>query len=259
MLRKLFLIGGCVLISFNLSAQIIPPGLGETNTSNWLALGVKQDLDTLDIGGWNSTTYLGVGTVSHNTQYNPFNAIGVWVINQEFYHNFKKNWQYSLALSYRQQNIFTQEEPFVKTNMGHKQEFRWYGRLSYSFKWNKLTITPTFRQEAIKYFTPDFKAYSESLRLRSRFRLKFTFPLNADKSQKLIAYSEQLFSISQRGEAKKWDSFNYVDSRFALYYSLTPPNHPLNYNLGYMHNLIGTKDVFSGHYFALDIIWKNPF
>lgn len=45
---------------------------------------------------------------------------------------------------------------------------------------------------------------------------------------------------------------------FALYYSLRPQNHPLSYNLGYRHNLIGSQKTLSGPYFALDIFWKNP-
>ena len=259
MTNKFIIISLLTLLSTRLTAQIIPPGLGKTNTSSWLALGFKQDLDTLAIGGWESTTYIGLGTVSHAHQSNPFEDVGIWVINQEFYHNFAKNWQYSLALSYRQQNLFSSTLPFKRLEPRYKQEFRWYGRLSYAFKFDNFTITPTFRQEVIKYFTPSFDNYDESWRIRSRFRLKFALPLTPDKSQQLLLYSEQLFSISQNGNTKKWDHFSYADSRFALYYSLKPKSHPLTYNLGYMHNLIGTQDTFSGHYFALDIIWKNPF
>lgn len=258
MLKKLISVSSIILLTSTLNAQIIPPALGETNINSWLAIGVKQKLDTLQIGGWESTTYLGIGSVSHVHQSNPFEDLGILVVNQEFFHNFSENWQYSLALSYRQQNLFQKDSPFERADQRYKQEFRWYGRLSHSFKLNKWTITPTFRQEVIKYFTPEFKNHLESWRLRTRFRLKFAFALNTDKSQQLIAYSEQLFSVSQSGLTKKWDRFEYKDSRFALYYSVTPSKHPLIYNVGYMLNLIGTKNIFSSHYLALDIIWKNP-
>src|SRR5699024_10787408 len=238
------------LFSIKVHAQIIPPALGESNFDSWFALGINQKLDTLKVGGWESTTYAGTGTVSHKQQPNPFENVGIWVINQEFYHNFAPNWQYSLALSYRQQNLFEKTAPFKKTQQAYKQEFRGYGRFSYFFKGNGWTFTPTFRQEIIKYFTPNFKNHQESWRLRSRFRLKFAVNLTTDKSQQLIAYSEQLFSISQYSDTKSWGNFAYNDSRFALYYALSPKNHPFVYNLGYMLNLIGTKNTFSGHYIA---------
>lgn len=259
MLKKLILISGLLLLPFQINAQIIPPALGKTNLNSWFAFGVNQKLDTLKVGGWKSTTYMGIGTISHKHQSNPFKDIGIGVINQEFYHNFAPNWQYSLALSYRQQYLFADEVPFEKTKQAYKQEFRWYGRFSYTLKLNKLTITPTFRQEIIKYFTPNYENHIESWRLRSRFRLKFAFPLTSDNSHQLIAYSEQLFSTSQHSKTKKWDKFEYADSRFAIYYSLSPLKHSFTYNFGYMHNLIGSKNTFSGHYIALDIIWKNPF
>ncbi len=258
MVQKVIIVSVLILFSAGLTAQIIPPGLGKTNTSSWLALGITQDLDTLDVGGWKSTTYMGLGTLSHAHQSNPFKDLGIVVLNQEFYHNFAKNWQYSLALSYRQQNLFASEFPFEKATPRYKQEFRWYGRFSHFFRLHRLTITPTFRQEVIKYFTPDFDDYKESWRLRSRFRLKFALALNPEKSQQLLLYSEQLFSLSQHGKTKKWNRFEYADSRFALYYSLRPQKYPIIYNIGYMHNLIGTENTFSGHYLALDIIWKNP-
>lgn len=259
MFKQLLIISGFFLLSSTISAQIIPPALGETTINTWFALGVNQKLDTLRVGGWESTTYAGLGMVSHAQQSNPFEDVGILVLNQEFYHNFAKNWQYSLALSYRYQNLFTKEAPFVRTAQRYKQEFRWYGRLSHSFQLNQWTFTPTLRQEVIKYFTPNFENHSESWRLRTRFRVKFALALNHDKSQQLIAYSEQLFSTSRQSTTKNWSRFKYADSRFALYYSLTPPQHSLTYNLGYMYNLIGGEDSFSGHYLALDIIWKNPF
>lgn len=251
MFQKLIFIIPVLSWSIPVEAQIVPPALGEINTSGWLALGVKQKLDTLSIKGWESVTYAGIGTTNQTPRSNPFENLGIGVLNQEFYRHLPKNWHYSLALSYRQQYL-------PENTPRYKQEFRWYGRISHTFQGNKWEITPTFRQEAIKYFTPDFEDYTESWRLRSRFRLKFALALNPDRSQQLIAYSEQLFSTSRYNETKKWSSFTYTDSRFALYYSIAPAGQPLIYNLGYMHHLHGTKNTFSGHYIALDIIWKNP-
>lgn len=248
-----------VLISTSgkLLSQIIPPALGETQTNSWFAIGLKQDLDKSE-NGWQSVTYAGLGTRSGST-HQPFDQLGIGVINQEFYHQFKENWQYSLALSYRKQYLFSKNDITDPSIPKYKQEFRVYGRLSYTFHLQPFDITPTLRQEFMKYFTPKFDDYTESMRLRTRFRLKFSWPIQPKHRQKIILYSEQLFATSKSDSDKKWDRFQYTDSRFSLYYSIHPEKTPLTFNLGYMHNLIGTKETFSGHYFALDIIWNNPF
>lgn len=250
-----------MILSGPSSAQIIPPALGEISSGSWLAFGVNQDLDTIKSGGWQSSTYIGIGKLNPAERNNPFKQQGIFVLNQEFHNRFHTNWEYSLALSYRKQEVYSKNEPFIHADPRFKNEFRVYGRFSRLFKTDFVEITPTFRQEIINYFTPDFKDYRESLRLRSRFRLKFAFPLDQQKSHRLIFYSEQLFSISQEKSKskRKWTSFDYKDSRFSLYYSLSPQHIPFTFNLGYMHNLIGKHSTHSAHYIALDMIWKNPF
>lgn len=248
-----------ILSSFAGRAQVIPPGLGNTKMAGWLAFGIQQDLDTTAGKGWSSTSYFGFGRMSNPESYNFLQKPAIFILNQEFKNKFSENWEYSLALSYRNQKNYSDTAPYKRADPASKQEFRVYGRLSRIFKTSFVEITPTFRQEFQKYFTGDFGPYPESFRLRSRFRLKFKFPVSRDGVHKISLYSEQLFSTSLRTDPDRWTAFEYKDSRFSLYYTLSPQEIPWDFNLGYMNNLIGEKASSSVHYIGLDIIWKNPF
>lgn len=259
MVKPFFTILFLNFFSLAVNGQILPPGLGDIHYSSWLAFGINQDLDKQKENGWRSSSYIGIAGQSNPDTDNPFKNPGVFIVNQEFYNRFYQNWEYSLALSYRRQHLYEKVFPFDRVVPSAKNEFRFYSRFSYLHKTDWVEITPTLRQEIAKYFTPDFKDYPENWRMRTRFRLKFRFPLNSAKTQSLLLYSEQLFSISQHAETKKWDRFKYKDSRFSAYYSLSPVWIPFTFNAGYMLNLVGSKSTYTGHYFALDVIWKNPF
>lgn len=239
----------------SLWGQVIPPGMGKINSVGWFAVGINQDLNPLK-SNWQSISYLGIGRTSNPDNNNPLYRPGILILNQEFKNKFHKNWEYILAASYRRQNEYSRSPPYEQSNPDLKQEFRLYGRLSYIIKAGRGAITPAFRQEVQKYYTPDFKHFPESLRLRSRFRLKFELPLSQKKEHRLLLYSEQLFSTSYMNDSGQWTPFEYKDSRFSIYYSLSPKTIPFSFNVGYMNNLIETH---STHYLGVDIVWKNPF
>lgn len=248
-----------MLFSSPSSSQIVPAGLGKTNLNSWIAFGVKQDLGNKKDGGWSSVTYAGIGRISNQNSHNLFRYSGIFILNQEFYNRFYSNWEYSLALSYRKQDIYLKEAPYNHADPPFKNELRFYIRFSYLWKTNFMEITPTIRQEISKYYTPAWSDFSENLRLRTRFRLKFNIPLTPEKDHRLILFSEQLFSTSQNVSNRKWSPFEYADSRFSLYYSLSPQNTPVTFNFGYMLNWVNDSPDYTGHYFAIDAILNNPF
>lgn len=250
----------CLLcITHTVPAQVIPPGLGDTRTASWFALSFKQDLGAPEAKDWQSVTYLGAGTMSNPDSRNPFDKPAIFIVNQEFKKRFQQHWEYTLAVSYRRQNEYADDPPYEKSDPAIKQEFRLYGRLSYTLKFSSAEITPALRQEIQRYYTPGFHNFPEIMRLRSRFRLKFSIPVDKDKKHRILLFSEQLFSTSQMNSTKQWTRFRYQDSRFSLYYSWSPADVPLTFNVGYMNNLKGTKSPVSIHHFGLDISWHNPF
>lgn len=248
-----------LLISFQYFSQIVPPSHGNTNVATVFTFGIKQDMNRKDGIGWMSDSYIAISRQSSQGSKNMFEKPGFFIINQEFYNRFLPNWEHSIALSYRRENRFSDEEPFEAENPAFKNEFRLYGRFSYLFKSKFVEITPTLRQEFMKYYNPDFTHYNETFRMRTRFRVKFTFNLTEDKVHKLALYSEQLFSTSLYNSADGLSDFAYDDSRFTLFYSYSPAEIPFTFNVGYMNSLIGYEKPYSIHNFALDVIWKNPF
>jgi len=68
-----------------------------------------------------------------------------------------------------------------------------------------------------------------------------------------------LFAISRTIDpTKEWSKFSYKESRFCIYYSIDLKKSPFIFNVGYMNNLVGIKNAYSGHYIAIDVIWENP-
>ncbi len=252
----------CILsvLAFNTClAQINPPGLGKTNLASWFAIGIRQELDTIEGKGWQSMSYIGAARKSTPDNHNLFMQPAILIVNQEFHHQFHHNWQYSIAASYRRQQEYLKTAPYELDSPKLKQEFRIYSRLSYIFKVSRIKITPTIRQEIRKFCSSDFKPVSEDWQFRSRIRIQLSINLDARKIHRLIASSEQLFSISKKSKPKQWTDFNYRESRFSIYYSFSPQNLPLIFNFGYMNNLVGNKNPYCGHYLAFDVIVENPF
>ncbi len=240
-------------------SQISPPGLGKANTADWFALGIRQKLDAIEGKGWQSMSYIGLGRKSNPDNYDPFYKSAILVVNQEFYHQFHKDWQYSLALSYRIQDAYLDKVPYEHDTPNLKQEFRLYSRLSYIFSTSRIKLVPTFRQEFRKYYSPDFQNNNENFQFRSRFRLQLTANLDNKKQHRLTLGSELLLSISKENTPDTWTDFNYRESRFSLYYSFSPKTLPFIFSVGYMNNLVGYKNPYKVHYLAFDIVIESPF
>ncbi|WP_413997994.1 hypothetical protein ACMDB5_09340 [Flavobacterium sp. W1B] len=258
--KKTVLTAIIFLIAFTASyGQLSAPGLGKGKTASWFAFGVKQSLDSLQKK--ESMTYIGIGRKSTLDDTNPFNKMAILVLNQEFSNRYAKNWQYSYAISYRRQNEYESTAPYETADPAIKQEFRIYGRYSYLTGNNRLKWKNTFRQEYRKFFNPDFTKSDEDYQFRTRLKTQLNVDLGTQKLHHIIGSAEALFSISKEHSPKsEWTKFDYKESRFALYYSLTPREIPFTFDFGYAYNLIGKGAKTSGvHYLAIDVIWNNPF
>ena len=240
-------------LPFGLLAQISPPGLGKANTASWLALGVRQWMDSSHTQ--QSVTYICFCRISNPDYYDPLKKRAILVINEEYHHQFKKHWQYSLALSYRRQNEYATFAPYEAEDPAIKHEFRLYARLTNVQKNDKWKLNSTLRQEFRKFFDPSFHNHEENFQFRSRLREQVGYKLN--KKHQLVLSAEALFSVSKL--EKEWNAFEYRESRFCLYHSYSPTTLPFVFNLGYMYNLIGNKALNSVHYIALDVVWEKSF
>ncbi|WP_165850779.1 DUF2490 domain-containing protein [Chryseobacterium sp. 5_R23647] len=247
-MKRFLIIFTVCFFAVNLSAQISPPGLGHAKTASWLAAGVKQKLSK----NWESMSYFGMGRTGE-TSLNPIEKPSILVLNQEFYKQLKNNWKYSFAVSFRNQK----EKNTADNNIVDQQEIRLYGRLSHVFKSSKLKVTPTFRQEFRKFFAPKSLEDAESFALRSRLRLQLSIDLNEDASKKIILSSEQLFSTEKDAVSKEWSDWKYHESRFLAYYSVTPKNSAVTFDIGYMNNLVGGSHPYDVSYLAFDVVFNG--
>ncbi|WP_312389270.1 DUF2490 domain-containing protein [Chryseobacterium sp.] len=242
------------------NAQISPPGLGDAKTAFWTAFGVKKQMDSL--GKKHSMSYIALGRKSSPNDYNLLSKQAIFVLNHEVFHSFAKNQQYSYALSYRRQPSYASDSPYE--NEGTEQEFRVYGRYSYTFSLNnKLKLKNTVRQEFRKFFDADFHEVEEDFQLRTRLKSQLTYNLSEKNSQKLSLSVEALLATSYLNSPEsKWTSFDYKELRVTAYYMFKIPNSPFTMDIGYMDDLIdGSESIKHGgvHYFAADLIWNLPF
>ena len=238
-------------------AQINPPGLGTANTASWLAIGLRQSLDT--VKEWESLTYIGWARKSEPDNRDPFSKGAMFILNQEFYHLFHARWQYSFAASYRRQDEYSDEPPFGHEDPPIRQEFRLYARLYYNvIDWPRLKTAVILREDIRRYLNPGHSGQYQDLQLRTRFRLRITLSLNDKNSRKLIANSEQLFATSRTSPQHSWSEFVYTESRFTFFYSHLLESAPVVFNIGYMNNLVGRESPFDVHFLALDIILVDP-
>lgn len=239
-------------------AQLSPPGLGKAKTASWFAFGLKQSLDSMK--RMESTTYIGMGRKSGLDESNPMSNFAILVINEEISNHFREHWIFSYALSYRRSNLFEPFAPYEDLNPAIEQEFRAYSRFSYVTGNDGIQWKNTMRQEFRKFYNSDFSNPDETFQLRTRFKTQLNIDLGTQKIHQIIGSAEILFSISKENYPEnKWSKFGYKESRFGLYYSLSPRDIPFVFDFGYIHNIIGRSDVVDVNYIALDIIWKNPF
>jgi hypothetical protein len=239
------------------AAQLSPPGLGPAKTATWTAIGLRQDLDDRD--RWESMTYVGVGTVSPLNQRNAFARPAILVLNQEFYDQFKKQWVYSFALSYRYQHRYQKSAPYEAESPPTQQEFRLYGRYSHVLALHSFKLTNTFRPELRTFFGPGLGPGTEVLQFRFRLRTQLAWTIDNPGVHRLVTSAEALFAVRKERDVG-WGDFAYTESRFCLYWSINSKHMPIIVDIGYMNDLVGTgSSRFDAHYVAFDMVWENPF
>lgn len=244
-----------ILNGLSINAQISSPGLGEARSAVWSAIGLKMPLDTLKHKG--SMTYVGWGRKSDRNQMNPFKNQVIWGLSHEIYRSFSPHQQYAYGISYFHLTIYDQDV-FNKRERA-EQEFRFYGRYTYSASLGKRWIWKnTLRQEFTKFFMSDFGAASTNFQLRTRVKSQLTYALSAQKNHYLIFSIEELFAINRNHSKQKWSPYKDKETRVGLYYQFHWRKVPIVTDIGYANDLIrGFHSGVGGvHYLSLDMIWN---
>jgi hypothetical protein len=244
----------CALWASGAAAQITPPGLGNANTAAWSAIGVRQSLDGAARREY--LGYAGVGAISTRSNNDPYDQPAIFVFNHELYDQFREQWMYSLALSYRRQDMYEGQDWEQK----RFQELRIYARYAWVLTRGRIKLLNTLRPELRGFLAPDFSPLEQPLQFRFRFKSQLACRLDGRGKQRLVAGAEVLASISlDRSEVPGWSEFAYRESRFSIFYSFRAHKR-LVIDVGYMNNLIGSAaPLVDVHYFAVDLIWNNLF
>lgn len=239
---------------YNGYSQLSPPGLGETNTAFWQAVGVKQQLNENNA----LLVYAGLGRISGPDSNSPINNADIGVFNAEVYHKLSSHFKYSYALSYRRQNHFDFSLPDYAHHPSITQEFRGYGRLAYTLKDAHAKYSLTLRQELREFYDESFRAESNELQLRTRFKAGVSVPLD-NHGNGLTCTAEALFSVSEEPHTG-WDHLGYKESRFCLYYTYAPASVPVIFDIGYMNDLMGHgHELTDASYLAIDVVLVDLF
>lgn len=247
-----------LIFSFSSSfAQLTPPGLGANSKINgWFAVGLNQKLDSA--GKFTSMSYFGIDGQSAMNRYNVFDRLGIFVLNEEVKYRMKNNWSTSLALSYRQQNVFEDNSAFPELS-NFKREFRVYGRFGKS--WNSSwKPSVTLRQEWRKFYTPEFENWKISSAFRTRLKFQSEINLVESKRLKAIFGLEFLFTTEYLESQKEWEHFSYSESRLSAFLSYTSKSKLVTYNLGMMDDILETNHhIREIPYLSFALVFNNIF
>lgn len=233
--------------------QIAPPGLTNKGGASWLAVGIKQQLNT---NGSSLSSYVGVGRAGTSNRSNPFQNHVLFVGSLSYKKAFKSQFYISPAFSYRHQEIYE------NSLNNEKQEFRFAIGFGKVWKLDRLEFKSQFKQEFRKFYDASFRNWDESIQLRSRLKLSAKYQLTKNKKHHISTNVEFLFTTTEHIKPSiYWEKISYSDTRLSAFYSYSIPKPKPNliFSVGYMIDLIGVKPVNMGNYISLDLVWKDPF
>jgi len=225
------------------SAQISPPGLDDTRGVLWGAVGFTQNLGPK----WQTMVYAGASRESNPNNFSVLSKPAISVIDVSQLYRIDEHWSLSAAVSYREQNRYSDEPPYESKDPAIRDEIRYYMRVYYRHKVNRIALTYSFR--------PEFRTYHPSAILYEyRFRLKgqVAIPLNKTSSNQLIVGNEILTVAEPR-----FADYNYTEDRATIYFRHTFANPSLIADVGLMSQVLAGEGLIT--HVAFDFIFVDPF
>lgn len=255
-MKKFPLLLAC-LLCVELSAQISPPGLDDTNTAVWGAVGFLQNFGKK----WSTTFYVGTSFDSNPNNISPIQRPAIAVINQESLYKFNNHWQIALCTSYRTQNEYNEENPFEASDPSLRKEIRYYLRMYYrNTILKKGSIYYAFRPEYRTFFDHWDPWSPVAVELRLRYKAQASYPINESKSNQIVVGNEILTTtddVKDGAGHSHWSHYKMTEDRFTTYFKHIFSKPEVILNVGIMHQ-IKTDHQYIAH-LAFDVIWQNPF
>jgi hypothetical protein len=243
------------VVTFNIAAQISPPGLDDPHAAFWSAIGFSEKLSER----WNLTIYAGAARESNPDDYALLRKPAIFVLNQETRYTFNKNWSLSLCTSYRTQNRYEEVDPFEKADPDKRNEVRYYLRLYYRHSIRKFSFAYSFRPEFRTYYGEHgrlWRPVDEEVRLR--LKAQVSVPLNASKSNQFILANEFLTATDHIDDrASHWTRYKFTENRLTTYFRHVFGKPSMVADLGIMHQL-RSDGRYTAH-LSVDLIFQNIF
>jgi len=238
------------------SAQISPPGLDDTRAVVWGAVGFSQQIGAK----WQTTMYLGTSRESNPDSYSFFSkpAISVMDLNQTY--SFNQHWQLAGCVSFRMQSRYEDDPPYDLNDPALRDEIRYYMRLFYRHKINRVSFAYSFRPEYRTYYNHSHPWDPVPQEFRFRLKAQVSIPLNPSGSNQFIVGNELLSATDHHvhnNERPRWTHYAYTEDRLTTYFRHTFNKPSLIVDLGFMYQMPAGEGLIT--HFAFDFIFLNPF
>jgi hypothetical protein len=243
------------------AAQISPPGLDDTRIVLFGALGINQSIGKK----WFNQSYIGVSRFSDPNNNSILKKQAIDVVEQQTYRQFGKHWQLAFCLSFRGQNMYSDQPPYDDDIPSLRREIRYYLRLFYRHQSGRFSFAYSLRPEWRNFYSPDWSNFYESPKaLRYRAKAQAGLTLGNGKNNSIIISNEVLFvQVQQRQEQGdlRWTPVSFSEDRIATYYRHTFKKPSIILDLGMMQQLNFKNSSFVNDFvhFAFDVLFINPF
>lgn len=229
-------------------AQISPPGLDDTRAVAWGAVGFTQQLSLR----WQTSFYLGAARESNPDNFSLLSkpAIAVIDVNQQY--RFNEHWQLAVCLSYRHQTRYEDDPPYALNDPAIRDEIRYYMRLYYRHKINRVAFTYSFRPEYRTYFNHFHHWDPVPYEFRFRMKAQAAIPLNTSLSNQLIIGNE-ILTVAQ----PHFSRYRYTEDRLTTYFRHSFNKPRVIADVGFMYQFLSSEGLIT--HFAFDVIFVDPF
>jgi len=250
-----------VVTSSTVLAQLSPPGLDDTHVVLWGAVGINQAIGKK----WSNQSYIGGSRFSDPNNDAVLKKQAIYVIEQQTYRQFGRNWQLGFCVSVRGQNMYSDDPPYEDATPALRREIRYYLRLFYRHQIGRFSFAYSLRPEWRNFYSPDWSNFYSSPRaLRYRAKAQAGLTLGESKSNSIILANEFLFiNVEQRQATGNlvWSNLAFSEDRVSTYYRHTFKKPAMVVDIGMMQQLNFKGATVTNDYvhFAFDVIFMNPF
>ncbi|MDW8333595.1 MAG: hypothetical protein RMM53_05200 [Bacteroidia bacterium] len=234
-------------------AQVAPPAMGGRHFGSWVALALRQSLDSL--AKRRIIVYAGNGRISVPGGANPLARQGIFVTNAEYFHRLHPKHQFSIAFSHRFQNEY-RDPPAGSGQSSLRQEYRLYGRWFFDlFNDRRAQLSLALRHEWRLFVSPSFVFEREVFQPRWRIRAEAAAHLDSKLKHRFSFRVEQLFAASFFADRPP-TKFAYRETRVSAFYSCQLPKAILSFGV---LQLVNAGRPPTGVNLGMDLTLRDPF